>query len=266
MFLWFLAALVFRLRFQFSILSLLVLVVVVAVPFSWLATEMKAARKQREAVEWIEKADGWYSYDYQFDPSCNRFQVPEPPGPAWLRKLLGDDLFVDVTGCHFHVAEVGDAGLEHLKGLTQLQGLDLDHSDGQRRRAGAPERIDPTPSAGPRDQRRRRRAGTPQGVDPTSNAQPQRHYGQQRWAGAPQRIDRAPMAWPQRHQGHDAGLEHLKGLTQLQGFELKDTKVSDAGLEHLKGLTELQWLYLRRHQGQRRRREETPAGIAELHD
>ena len=35
MFLWFLAALVFRWRFQFSILALLVLTLVVAVPFSW---------------------------------------------------------------------------------------------------------------------------------------------------------------------------------------------------------------------------------------
>ena len=49
MFLWFLAALVFRRRFQFSILSLLVLTVVVAIPCSWLATEMKQARKEREA-------------------------------------------------------------------------------------------------------------------------------------------------------------------------------------------------------------------------
>ena len=55
MFLWFLAALVFRLRFQFSILALLLLVVVVAVPCSWLATEMKAAREQRVVVEWIEQ-------------------------------------------------------------------------------------------------------------------------------------------------------------------------------------------------------------------
>ena len=59
------------LRFQFSILSLLVLMVVVAVPFSWLATEMKQARKQREAVEGIEKAGGRVSYDYQLDPSGN---------------------------------------------------------------------------------------------------------------------------------------------------------------------------------------------------
>ncbi len=53
MFLWFLAALVFRLRFQYSILSLLLLVVVVAVPFAWLETEMNAARKQQEVVDAI---------------------------------------------------------------------------------------------------------------------------------------------------------------------------------------------------------------------
>ena len=65
MFFWFLAALVLRWRFQFSILSLLVLVVAVALPFSWLATEMKAARKQREAVAAIVKVGGGVSYDYQ---------------------------------------------------------------------------------------------------------------------------------------------------------------------------------------------------------
>ena len=75
MFLWFLAALVFRLRFQFSILALLLLAVVVAVPFSWLATEMKAARKQRELVEWIEKTGGDVVYDYQVDASWNLMPV-----------------------------------------------------------------------------------------------------------------------------------------------------------------------------------------------
>ena len=64
MLLWFLAALVFGWRFQFSILSLLLLVVVVAIPCSWLATEMKAAREQREAVEAIAKAGGSVCYDY----------------------------------------------------------------------------------------------------------------------------------------------------------------------------------------------------------
>ena len=63
-FLWFLAALLFRLRFQFSIRSLLLLTVVVAIPCSWLAVEREQARKQREAVEAIEKLGGWVAYDY----------------------------------------------------------------------------------------------------------------------------------------------------------------------------------------------------------
>ena len=36
----------------------------------------------------------------------------------------------------------------------------------------------------------------------------------------------------------DAGLAHLKGLTNLE-LDLSGTQVTDAGLSHLKGLTNL---------------------------
>ena len=97
MFLWFLAALVFRLRFQFSILSLLVLTVVVAVPFSWLKTEMNAARRQRETVEWIKNAGGEVVMTSIRSTRPCYTPGAKPPGPAWLRNLLGDDVFADVT-------------------------------------------------------------------------------------------------------------------------------------------------------------------------
>jgi Leucine-rich repeat (LRR) protein/tRNA A-37 threonylcarbamoyl transferase component Bud32 len=42
----------------------------------------------------------------------------------------------------------------------------------------------------------------------------------------------------------DAGLVHLKGLTNLKGLQLDAPKVSDAGLVHLKGLTNLKFLNL----------------------
>ena len=51
MLIWFITSLIFRWRFQFSIRSLLVLTIAVAIPSSWLAVEMKWARRQREAVE-----------------------------------------------------------------------------------------------------------------------------------------------------------------------------------------------------------------------
>lgn len=42
----------------------------------------------------------------------------------------------------------------------------------------------------------------------------------------------------------DAGLAHLKGLTNLKSLDLYYTRVTDAGLVHLKGLKNLEWLRL----------------------
>lgn len=42
----------------------------------------------------------------------------------------------------------------------------------------------------------------------------------------------------------DAGLEHVKRLTNLKSLDLTQTNVTDAGLEHLEGLTNLQTLNL----------------------
>ncbi len=126
--LWFLVALVFRLRFQFSILSLLVLMVAVALPFAWLETEMKAAKRQREAVEEIKKVGGQVGYDYQRERGDWNDTTSKTPEPAWLRGLLGDDLFVSVTQAGLSNTKVSGAGLVNLKGLTQLQTLMLDNT------------------------------------------------------------------------------------------------------------------------------------------
>ena len=50
MFVWLVVALLFRCRFQFTLRSLLVLTVAVAIPFSWLAVEMKWEREQKAAA------------------------------------------------------------------------------------------------------------------------------------------------------------------------------------------------------------------------
>ncbi len=42
----------------------------------------------------------------------------------------------------------------------------------------------------------------------------------------------------------DAGMEHLKGLSQLRVLRLDDTPVTDAGLERLKCVTTLELLGL----------------------
>ena len=118
---WYVVALILRWRFQFSLRSLLILAVIVALPCSWLAVEKEKGRRQREAVVAIEKRSGTVMWDDE-EWAC----------PAWLRRLLGDDLFNSVVGVSFFDTRNGDAELEqlleHLKGLDQLQTLNLDNT------------------------------------------------------------------------------------------------------------------------------------------
>ena len=131
MLLWFALALVFRWRFQFSIRSLLVLAVVVAIPCSWMAVEGEEARKQREAVAAITKLTGDVIYDYQIDPSGDPFgPLGKPPAvPAWLRSLLGDDFFSAVVGVDLEGRQIRDADSTILKGLPDLEFLKLEESN-----------------------------------------------------------------------------------------------------------------------------------------
>ena len=200
-FLWFLAALVFRWRFQYGIRSLLLLVVVVAVPFSWLATEREAAGKQREAVDAIVKAGGWVVYDNEFDLSGNRIPEVTPPGPRWLCRLLGDDLFGNVWSVGFihiiHLAgsftiqpftpEISDAGLKRIEELPHVRWLRLDYTK-------------------------------------ISNAGLEHVKG----------LTTLQSLNLNGTKISDGGLQHLKGLTHLQVLDLRGTEVTDSGVQNLR--------------------------------
>jgi hypothetical protein len=127
MLLWCLIALIFRKRFQFSIRSFLLLAIAVAVPCSWLAVEMKKASNQKAYVATIRGNGGeaWY-LDVQL-------QVPSisPAAAAterkWLRDLLGEDFFYDVTSVNMDATvtdlSVTNADLKPLAQLPQLRSL-----------------------------------------------------------------------------------------------------------------------------------------------
>ena len=113
-----------------SLRSLLVLAVVVALPCSWLAVEMKKATKQQEAVEALIRLNCGFEYDYevQFDPASFGLQIEEewypgkpdamPSGPAWLRKCLG--IFNSLYEVNCNRTPVADADLAHFEGLTSV--------------------------------------------------------------------------------------------------------------------------------------------------
>ena len=128
MFLWLIIALVVRWRFQFSIRSLLVLVVAVAMPFSWLAVEIKRANEQRGLMAEIVGWGGRFYYDWYFRTTGPLLWNKQPPEPLWLREPLGDDFFSVVRIVDLTWTNVGDKELERLKGLMQMKELAVDHS------------------------------------------------------------------------------------------------------------------------------------------
>lgn len=104
---------------QFSLRTLLVVMLVVCVTLGW---KVNKARKQREAVAWVQECGGTLFYDYEFDGGPLR-NNPQPPGPQWLRELLGIDFLDDVVFVSLHNDQVTDVTL--LAGLTSLEGLEI---------------------------------------------------------------------------------------------------------------------------------------------
>ena len=101
--------------YQFSLRSLLVLTLIVAIGMSWLAVRLRQAQNQRKAVIELQKLGATVEYQETEGGLSN----------ALLRNLVGDEALpvveIDLLG-----TQVTDAGLVHLKGLSSLNWLDLD--------------------------------------------------------------------------------------------------------------------------------------------
>jgi len=137
---WLIGSLVFCWRFQFGLRSLLVLVIAVAVPCSWMAVELKKAKRQFQAYKHIE-------WDLYTTNGIGEF----PWYSAWLHRMLGTEGYYDPEFLVFNnfasindetlamlarLTNLGqlwlngdiaitDAGLDHLKRLHQLRDLSL---------------------------------------------------------------------------------------------------------------------------------------------
>jgi len=110
----------FRRRwFQFSLASLFLLVVIVAVPCGWLKAKMDRKAKERTAVAEIRKVGGGVLYDWQFP------EQKEPPGATWIRKLFGDEFLAKVALVSYVGPEVTDDSLANLEVLADLEILSL---------------------------------------------------------------------------------------------------------------------------------------------
>ena len=227
MLLWFIAGLLFRWRFQFSIRSLLLLTLAVAIPCSWLAVELKWARKQKEMVEAVVKATGTVGYDFE-DSHFRRTPRAQPPGPIWFQNVFGEDFFWNVTYITFphslnmeHPAGFTDAELKEVIEHTQLRTLDI--GDTQVTDAGL-EYL--------KECKQLRAVSLDRNIITDVGLKHLKGLEQLRTLSL------------EGTQITDAGLEQLKGLEQLQVLRLPGTHITGAGLEQLKGLKQLRILEL----------------------
>jgi hypothetical protein len=222
---------VFRVRFQFSIRSLLLLTVAVAVPSSWLATELRAARAQRQALDALGAikpavASGCGAWDYERDEGW-------PPKPEWLLHVFGHDFFHDVITLDVSTTFVTDADVEHLKALPRLRFLTIGlvTKPGVTDRASNPRITDAA-------------LKHIEGLTQLENLDLQRTNVTGAGLERLHRLTRLRWLNLRSTLVSDAGLRHVRGLTTLDVLTLDKTKVTDAGLEHLKPLTELSVLSL----------------------
>jgi hypothetical protein len=246
----------YRLRtlLQFRISTLLILVTLSGV---WLGIQVNRANRQKRAVAAIQAARGVVHYDYQRDSSGNRIPDAEPPGPKWLRTLIGDDYFCKVVTVTFAtefygrrkelgLSKVDDDGLVCCESLPDLEVLELGNN----------------------------RAVTDKGLVHLQNLKKLKvlylydcsviGIGVTHLAALPKlealELLRSPVTYEgliaiSRLQGLtylglaetpivDDDLSALKSLNNLKELRLWNTAVTDAGLVHLEGLVGLQRLEL----------------------
>ena len=137
-----------RLRwFQFSLRSFLAVLILLSIG---LIAVVVPAERQRQAVEELQAAGATVAYEYAYGSGYRSIKAIVPPGPSWQRRKYSIHYFVDVRAVwDFHgelsalrrLADLpqlevlildgkslSDAELRHLRGLSQLKILEINHS------------------------------------------------------------------------------------------------------------------------------------------
>jgi Leucine-rich repeat (LRR) protein len=110
----------FRLRTAFLVLTFVC---------AFLGWWVVRAERQRMAVAAVRDAGGSVIYTYERDPIRGPLKNPKPWAPAWLRKTLGDDLFITVEGVYCEGRKFDDDAVDRLvpklRRVSNLRWLEL---------------------------------------------------------------------------------------------------------------------------------------------
>ena len=207
--------------FQFSLRTLLVVVLLAGCGMGWLSMKAETGRRQKAAVEAIVESGGVVTYDYEQDSSGNWVRNAAPPGPKWLQSLLGVDCFqsVHTVFCNQH----GPMAAADFRCLKDLKGLKILFADGQR---GIPAVA--FNYFGDLSELQALRLDDPALSDSE--------------IGFVRGLAHLKVLGIRNSRVTDAGLQFLRGLTQLEEVDLTGTQIGDAGLDQLSGLGKLKRL------------------------
>jgi hypothetical protein len=114
--------------FQFSLRTLMIGTVVVAVIAGWLGRGIEHNRRESEVAKAVTSIGGTIFYDYErWGGGWSR--GPKPNGPGWLRAILGENCFSEVTFVGLSDTIVTDADLpaieQNMSHLAHLKMLDV---------------------------------------------------------------------------------------------------------------------------------------------
>lgn len=126
--LWWIAALLLRLRFQFSVRTLIFFCAVEALVCIWLAIEVRDARRQSQLISWIQSFKAMGSGEPRSGQADYAgYDGPDgEPAPLPLIRLMGFDFFQDINTVAFdQCVDVQDKDLSRLGILQRLTWLSL---------------------------------------------------------------------------------------------------------------------------------------------
>jgi hypothetical protein len=119
------AACSLRPRRTISLRALMFLILVAAL---WMGWRVNRAHTQARAVTRIKEAGGRILYDYQFDGTLPYKLDASPSAPAWLRRMIGDEYFQEVTAVSLG-DQTTDDQLVWLAEFDQLIKVDFSEVD-----------------------------------------------------------------------------------------------------------------------------------------
>ena len=101
---------------SFSLRTLLIVMTLVCIAIAW---KMNRVRNLRRAMAEAQRLGASITYVHELDAA----PPVEPPGPKWLRRIVGDDFFVEVEQIQLENDEVNDDTIALIAHLPSIHSL-----------------------------------------------------------------------------------------------------------------------------------------------